>query len=112
MTSLAALTIPRGFDYEQELTITEDGVAVDVTGCTVTFHLYAPGATTVAISPAPTLALTTPASGVVTLTLTDTQTATLTALTTYRYGVKILDGTALITPPVYGLAFVNEIPGV
>lgn len=112
MSSLAALNIPKGYDYEQELTVTDDGEAVNLTGCTVTFHIYAPGAASEAITPAPTLTLVTPASGIAKVVLTDTQTATLTAGTTYRYGVKILDGTSLITPPVYGLALALDIPGV
>lgn len=107
MTTLSALTIKAGDDFSRTLTVTDDaGAAVDITGCTLTFHLRAPGATTDAITPAPTLALTTPASGIATLTLTDAQTATLTALTTYTYEISMLDGTGLISTPVEGLAFV------
>lgn len=106
MSTLAALTIKQGDDFSRTLTITEDGAAVDITGCTLTFHLRAPGATTDAIDPAPTLALTTPASGLATLTLTDAQTATLTALTSYTYEIELTDGTGLISTPVEGLAFV------
>jgi hypothetical protein len=113
MSSLAALNIPKGYDYEQQLTVTDgDGNAINLTGCTVTFHIYAPGAASEAITPAPTLTPVTPASGIAKVVLTDTQTATLTVGTFYRYGVKILDGTGLITPPVYGLALALDIPGV
>lgn len=107
MSSLAALTIKAGDDFSRTLTITDDaGAAVDITGCTLTFHLRAPGGTTDAITPAPTLALTTPGSGIATLTLTDTQTATLTALTTYTYEIEMVDGTGLISTPIEGLAYI------
>lgn len=109
MTTLAALTIKVADDYSKTLTITDaDGAAVDITGCTLTFHLRAPGATTDAIDPAPTLALTTPGSGIATLALTDTQTATLTGGRTYRYEVSMTDGTGLISTPVEGLAYIAE----
>lgn len=109
MTTLAALTIKRGDDYSRTLTVTDDaGDALDITGCALAFHLRAPGASADAIDPAPTLALTTPASGIATLTLTDTQTATLTAGRTYRYEVEMTDGTGLISTPIEGLALVTE----
>jgi hypothetical protein len=108
MTSLAGLTIKQGDDFSKVLTITDDdGVALDITGATLTFHLRAPGATTDAITPAPTLTLTTPASGIATLALTDTQTAALTAGRTYTYEVELVDGTGLISTPVEGLALVT-----
>lgn len=108
MTSLAALTIKQGDDLSRTLTITDDdGNALDITGATLTFHLRAPGATVDAITPAPALTLTTPASGIATLALTDTQTGALTAGTTYRYEVEMTDGTGLISTPVEGLALVT-----
>ena len=110
MTTLAALLIKQGDDFTKTLTVTDDaGDAVDITGCTLTFHLRAPGAAVDdddAIDPAPTLALTTPLAGIATLTLTDTQTATLTAGLTYTYEVEQVDGTGLVTTPVEGLALV------
>lgn len=109
MASLAGLTIKVGDDFSKTLTITDAaGDAVDITGCTLTFHLRAPGATTDAITPAPTLSLTTPASGIATLALTDTQTATLTGGRTYKYEVEMVDGTGLISTPVEGLAYIAE----
>jgi len=105
--SIAALLIKQGDDYSKALTITQDSVAVNITGCTLTFHLRAPGAAADAIDPAPTLTLTTPVSGIATLVLTDTQTAALTAGTTYRYEVTMVDGTGLISSPVEGLALVT-----
>lgn len=108
MASLAGLTIKQGDDFSKTLTITDAaGAAINITGATLTFHLRAPGASTDAITPAPTLTLTTPASGVATLALTDTQTATLTAGLTYRYEVEMVDGTQLISTPVEGLALVE-----
>jgi hypothetical protein len=108
MVSLAGLLIKAGDDYSKVLTVTDaDGGAVDLTGTTLTFHLRAPGGTTDAITPAPTLALTTPASGIATLALTDTQTAALTAGLTYTYEVEMVDGTGLISTPVEGLALVT-----
>lgn len=107
MVSIAGLNIKQGDDFSKVLTITDaSGVAVNITGCTLTFHLRAAGATTDAIDPAPTLTLTTPASGIATLTLTDTQTATLTGATTYYYEVEMTDGTGLISTPVEGLAYI------
>ena len=112
MTTLAPLSIPVGYDFEQSLTVTDnDGDAIDLTGSTVTFHVWAFGSSDDTIDPAPTLTLVTPASGIARLTLTDTQTATLTPRTTYRYGVRILDATGLYTPPVYGLVYAADIPG-
>ena len=108
MTTLAALLIKAGDDFTRTLTITDDaGDAVDITGCTLTFHLRAPGTDEDAIDPAPTLALTTPASGIATLTLTDTQTAALTAGLTHAYEVEMVDGTGLVSTPVEGLALVT-----
>lgn len=107
MASLAGLTIKQGDDFSKTLTITDaDGAAIDITGATLTFHLRAPGADEDAVDPAPTLALTTPGSGVATLTLTDTQTAALTAGVTYRYECELVDGTGLVSTPVEGLALV------
>ena len=105
--SIAALLIKVGDDYSKPLTITDaSGDAVNITGCTLTFHLRAPGAAADAIDPAPTLTLTTPLSGIATLVLTDTQTATLVAGTTYNFEVEMVDGTGLITTPSEGLALV------
>jgi hypothetical protein len=107
MTTFAGLTIRQGDDYSKVLTVTDDDdAAVNLTGCTLTFHLRAPGATTDAITPAPTLTLTDAAHGVATLTLTDTQTAALTAWQDYRYEVECVDGTTLVSTPVAGLCFV------
>lgn len=112
MTTLSALTIKKGDDFSRTLTITDSaGAALDITGCTLTFHLRAPGATADAIDPAPTLALTTPGSGIATLTLTDTQTATLTALQTYTFEVSLVDGTGLVSTPINGLVFVTPDQG-
>lgn len=109
MSTLANLSIKHGDDCSRVLTVTDDsGAAVNLTGCTLTFHLRAQGADEDAIDPAPTLTLTTPLSGIATLVLTDTQTATLTARRTYRYEVEMLDGTGLITTPVEGLCYVSE----
>ncbi len=68
--------------------------------------LSPPGATTDALTA--TLALTTPLSGIATLTLTDTQTATLTAGLTYTYEIEVVDAGGLITTPVEGLALATE----
>lgn len=106
MSTLAALLIKQGDDFTKTLTITEGDAAVNITGCTLTFHLRAPGADDDAIDPAPTLTLTDAANGVATLALTDTQTAALTAGLTMRYEVEMTDGTGLVTTPVEGLALV------
>jgi len=107
MTTYAGITLRQGDDYTQTLDITNNaGAVVDLTGCTLTFHLRLPGATTDAITPAPTLTLTDAANGVATLALTDTQTAALTAWQDYRYEVSLTDATGLISTPVSGLCFV------
>lgn len=111
MTTLAGLTIRQGDDVSRQITITEDGAAVNLTGCTLTFHLRAPGAVVDAITPAPTLALTTPLSGIATLTLTDTQTAALTGAAVYAYEIELVDGTGLISTPVNGLCYVEADGG-
>jgi hypothetical protein len=108
MATFAGITLRQGDDYSKALTITNDsGQAINITGATLTFHLRAPGSTTDAITPAPTLTLTTPASGIATLVLTDTQTAALTANSDYRYEVSLVDGPGLVSTPVYGLCFVQ-----
>ncbi len=108
MTTLSNLTVKQGDTFTKVLTVTdEDGVAVNLTGATLTFHLRAPWATTDAITPAPTLALTTPLSGIATLTLTAAQTAALTARATYTYEIEILDALANVTTPVDGLCYVG-----
>lgn len=105
MTTTAGLIIKVGDDYSKTLTVSDDdGVAINITGATLTLHLRAPGATTDALTA--TLALTTPLSGIATLTLTDTQTATLTAGLTYRYEITLTDSGGLISTPVEGLALV------
>lgn len=107
MTTLRGLTIKAGDDFILPLTVTDDdGDAVNLTGATLTFHLRAPGATTDALTA--TLTLTTPLAGLATLALTDTQTAMLTAGTTYRYEVECVDVAGLISTPVEGLALVTE----
>lgn len=112
MSTLANITIRQGDDVSRVLTITDDaGAALDITGATLTFHLRAPGATTDAITPAPPLTLTTPASGIATLVLTDTQTAALSAGVVYGYEVELVDGTGLVSTPVYGLCYVQEDGG-
>lgn len=111
MSTLANITVRQGDDVSRPLTVTADGVALDITGATLTFHLRAPGATTDAITPAPTLTLTTPASGIATLVLTDTQTAALSGGVVYRYEIELVDGTGLISTPVHGLCYVEEDGG-
>jgi hypothetical protein len=108
MATFAGITLRQGDDYSKVLTITNDsGTAIDITGATLTFHLRAPGATTDAITPAPTLTLTTPASGIATLVLTNVQTAALTADSDMRYEIEVVDATAKVSTPVYGLCFVQ-----
>lgn len=105
--TLAALSIRNGDTYVRPLTITDtDGNVIDLTGATVTFHLRAPGATSTALSVA--LALTTPASGLATLTLTAAQTAALTPRLSYAYEVELSDVLSNISTPVEGTAYILE----
>jgi hypothetical protein len=108
MTTLANLTCKQGDTFTKVLTVTDDnGLAIDLTGATLTFHLRAPWATTDAITPAPTLALTTPAQGIATLTLTAAQTAALTARASMTYEIELVDALGNITTPVEGLCYVG-----
>jgi hypothetical protein len=112
MTTLSPITIRQGDDVSRTLTITDDaGDAINITGCTLTFNLRLPGAAALAITPAPTLALTDAANGVATLVLTDTQTAALTARKTYTYEISVSDATGLISSPVEGLLYVGAQVG-
>lgn len=104
----AAITLHQGDTYTNILTVTDAaGAPIDLTGATLTFHLRARGGTAGAIDPAPTLALTTPAAGVATLTLTAAETATLTAAGRYRYEVELVDAFGNVTTPVEGLLYVE-----
>jgi hypothetical protein len=112
MTTLANLTCKQGDTFTKVLTVTDgDGTAINLTGATLTFHLRAQGATTDAITPAPTLTLTTPLQGIATLTLTAAQTAALTARATMTYEVEILDALTNVTTSVEGLLYVSEDRG-
>jgi hypothetical protein len=108
MTTLANLTVKQGDTYTKVLTVTDDdGVAINLTGSTLTFHLRAQGSATDAITPAPTLTLTTPLSGIATLTLTAAQTAALTARATMLYEIECVDALSNVTTPVEGLVYVS-----
>jgi hypothetical protein len=106
MTTLANLTVKQGDTYTKVLTVTDDdGMAINLTGSTLTFHLRAQGAIVDALSQA--LTLTTPLSGIATLTLTAAQTAALTARATMVYEIEISDALSNITTPVEGLVYVS-----
>lgn len=108
MTTMANLTVRQGDTFTKVLTVTaENGVAINLTGSSLTFHLRAQNSTTDAITPAPTLALTTPLSGIATLTLTAAQTAALTERKTYLYEIEVSDALSNITTPVEGLCYVE-----
>jgi hypothetical protein len=109
MTTISHISVKQGDTYISPLTITDDdGAIINLTGATLTFHVRAYGATTDAITPAPTLALTAPTQGIATLTLTAAQTATLAAARTYRYEVEVVDSLSNITTPVQGLCYAQE----
>lgn len=109
MTTTLHLGCKQGDTYVNALTVTDDaGAVINLTGATLTCHIRAYGATTDAITPAPTLALTNPTAGIATLTLTATQTATLAAARVLRYEIEILDASGNITTPVEGLMYVGE----
>lgn len=105
----ANLSIHQGDTYTSVLTITDAaGAPIDLTGATLTFHLRARGGDADALDPAPTLALTTPADGIATLTLAAAETATLVGGGRYRYEVELVDAFGNVTTPVEGLIYVEE----
>jgi hypothetical protein len=110
---MANLTIKQGDDVSVPLTITEaDGVTpVNLTGATLTFHLRRLGGATDAISPAPTLALTTPLQGIATLVLTAAQTTPLLGDTVYQMEAELLDGQGKTSTPTQGYVLVETDRG-
>lgn len=110
---MANVTIKQGDDVSIPLTVTAaDGTTpVNLTGATLTFHLRRLGGTTDAISPAPTLTLTTPLQGIATLALTAAQTAALTGDLVYSYEIEMTDGTGKISTPVEGFCLVGADRG-
>lgn len=104
-------SIRQGDTATRVLTVLDtDDVAVNITGATLRLHIRAKGSTTDAIT-APTLSLTTPASGIATLTISATDTATLSAATTYLYEIEMVDSGGAITTPLDGLLYVQEDRG-
>lgn len=104
-------SIRQGDTATRVLTVLDtDDVAVNITGATLTCHIRAKGSTTDAIA-APTLALTTPASGITTLTISAALSATLSAATTYLYEVEMVDSDAAVSTPFQGLLYVQEDRG-
>jgi hypothetical protein len=71
------LTIARGIDFSETLVFSEDGTAMDLTGWSVFAEARKLPSNTVSFELG--AAITTAASGIVTLTLTDVQTEALTA---------------------------------
>jgi len=104
-------TAKQGDTLTRTVTITDaDGVAVNITGATLTLHIRAKGSTSDAIT-APTLSLTTPASGIATMTISATDTALLSAATTYLFEIEMVDSGGAITTPLDGLLYVQEDRG-
>ena len=66
-----------GDDYAVQGTITSNGTTLNLTGYTVTCSIYDERDTANALQSGHSVTLTTPASGIVTLTLTAAQSATL-----------------------------------
>lgn len=73
--------VTAGDEYVITITLSKDGVAPDVTGGTVTASIFYGDREILADV---SLALTTPASGIVTLTLTEAQTAQLATPPAHR----------------------------
>lgn len=104
-------TVKQCDTFTRTVTITDaDGVAVNITGATLRLHIRAKGSTTDAIT-APTLTLTTPASGIATMIISASDTATLSAATTYLYEIEMVDSGGAITTPLDGLLYVQEDRG-
>ncbi len=109
--SQANFTVRQGDTFTRTVTITDaDGLPVNITGATLTLHVRAKGASVDAIA-APTLTLTTPASGIATLVISATLTATLSAATTYLYEIEMVESGGAITTPLEGLLYVQEDRG-
>lgn len=72
----ASNLVVAGDDYAYVLTLTKGGATYDVTGATVTCSIRERGSSSDIVADH-AITLTTPASGIVTLTLTDGETATL-----------------------------------
>jgi chitodextrinase len=103
------LRVKQGDDFSATLTVMEDGVAANITGATLTWHLRTFGATTDTL--AVPLTLLVPASGTATLTLTDVQTAALSPLAAYRYEIEMEDALGNISTPSFGRVFVTADAG-
>ncbi len=100
-------TVKQGDTFTRTVTITDaSDVAVNITGATLRLHIRAKGSTTDAIT-APTLTLTTPASGIATMVISASDTATLSAATTYLYEIEMVDSGGAITTPLDGLLYVQ-----
>lgn len=110
MTTTASLLIKSGDTFVKTLTVTDDaGAVINLTGATLTLHVRAPNGAVDILSQV--LALTTPAAGLATLTLSAAQTASLTALTAFRYEVEAIDAAGAVTTPVEGILFVRADRG-
>lgn len=79
LTPATLPTVVRGADYAVVATIQKDGATYDITGATVTCSVHDAIHPQTGILNDHAVTLTTAASGIVTLTLTDTETLTLRA---------------------------------
>ena len=77
VTDLSTYPVVAGDDWSQQVTLSAAGSALNLTSGTVTCSIYDERDQANAIISAHSVTLTTPSTGIVTVTLTDTQTATL-----------------------------------
>ncbi len=107
--SIANLTCHQGDTFTRTVTITDSaGAPVNITGAALTLHVRALGGTVDVITPAPTLTLTTPLSGIATMVVSATETASLTAQKTYSFEVEMVEAGGAITTALMGLLYCEE----
>lgn len=104
------ITVYAGDDYSLRVTVTDDaGDVVDVTAYSFAAEVRTAAGTTGTAAATATVDKTTPASGLITVRLSDVQTAALMdAGTSFRWDLKSTDGSGLIRTLLYGTVTMVE----
>lgn len=103
-TIYAPLLVKQGDTFTDPLAVADDGGVVNLTGCTLTFHLRQRGGS--ADIEAIAMELVEPAQGLARLVIPKAKTAELDPGTVYEYEVELTDAQGGVTTPVQGPLFV------